>query len=148
MRLIPVLLALAPLLAPLPALGWSFSPVPVCTLRHGEAGVAVTVTYDPALPEYAIELTLDAGVWPDSPAFHIAFQGGRALTIGTGFHVLSDDGRSLTVRDRGFENVLDGLEFNLTARAFAGDLSVTFGLDGAPEPVRQFRACPQNLNLS
>jgi len=135
-------------LAPLPALGWTFSPMPICTLTHDQDGVRIVVTHDPALGEYAITLTLDGATWPESPAFHIAFRGARALTIGTAFHVLTDGGRSLTVRDTGFGNVLDGLEFNATALAWAGDRQVLVSLDGATGPVRAFRACPQGLNLS
>ena len=131
------------------ALGWTFSPLPICTLNHAEAGVEITVTHDPAAGEYAITLTLAEGVWPqDAGAFHIAFTGGRALTIGTGFHAVSEDGRSLTVRDRGFDNVLDGLEFNAVALAWADATRVPFTLDGAAGPVQQFRACPKGLNLS
>ena len=148
MRSGPALAGLAALLLPAPALGWDFSPLPLCTLSHVEAGVEITVTHDPAAGEYAITLTLVDGAWPRAGTFHIGFTGGQALTIGTAFHQLSDDARSLTVRDSGFGNVLDGLEFNSAAVAWSGDLRVAFSLDGAAEPVRRFRACPQGLNLS
>jgi hypothetical protein len=79
--------------------------------------------------------------WPGSPAFGIRFEGARTLAIGTDRHRLSDDGRTLTVTDTGFGNVLDGLEFNATATATAGGVSVALDLTGAADPVRAFRAC-------
>lgn len=136
------------LLLPGPALGWSFTPDPICTLSHQGESLAVTVTHDPVPGEYAIVLTLAAGTWPESPAFHIAFRGGRELTIGTGVHALADGGRRLTVRDTGFGNVLDGLEFNAAALAWAGERQAAFSLAGAAGPVRAFRACAQTLGLS
>jgi len=139
---------MALLLLPGAALGWSFSPLPVCTLHHQGDSVAVTLTHDPDRGDYAITLTLADGGWPPSRAFHITFEGGRAMTIGTGFHTLSDDGRSLTVRDTGFGNVLDGLEYNSRALAWAGERRAPFTLLGVAEPVRAFRACPQGLTLS
>ena len=54
---------------------------------------------------------------------------------------MSEDGRALTVVDTGFGNVLDGLQYNHTAYAIAGDLEIPFPLEGAAEPVAAFRAC-------
>jgi hypothetical protein len=135
-------------LAPGPALAWTFSPDPVCTLAHDDPAVRIVVIHDPGPGDYAITLTLTGAVWPESPAFHITFQGPRPLTIGTGSHALSDDRRSLTVRDTGFGNVLNGLEFNADALAFAGDRRVPFSLSGAADPVRAFRTCARGLMLS
>ncbi|PWJ22262.1 excinuclease ABC subunit B [Jannaschia seohaensis] len=130
------------LLIPGPALAWEFSPLPVCTLRHAGEAAEVVVTYDPSLPEYAISVTLAEGTWPAAPLFAIAFQGGAALTITTDRHVRSPDGRTLTVTDRGFGNVLNGLEFNGVAQAMSGGRTVPVALDGAAAPVRAFRGCP------
>lgn len=135
-------LALALALCPaLPAAAWDFTPLPVCTLTHATATATVRLTHDPAQPEpYAIAVTRAAG-WPAGAVFAIRFDGGRALTIQTTRHVLSDGGRRLTVTDRGFGNVLDGLEFNATATALTGPAAEVLDLDGAAEPVRAFRAC-------
>ncbi|WP_308917644.1 excinuclease ABC subunit B [Jannaschia sp. LMIT008] len=129
-------------LPPSAAAAWAFAPDPVCTLSHDGAAAAVVVTFDPALPEYAIAITLADGTWPDAPVFALLFRGGTASTITTDRHVLSDDGRTLTVTDRGFGNVLNGLERNGAAVAAAGTLRVPVSLDGAAGPVRAFRGCP------
>lgn len=138
MRLTAALLALLPA----PALAWDFSPVPVCTLTHRDAAAEVTVTFDPALPEYAIAITLAEGTWDAAPVFAIAFEGGAALTISTDRHALSDGGATLTVRDSGFGNVLNGMEFNARARAGAGTTLIDIPLDGAAPAVQAFRRCP------
>jgi hypothetical protein len=135
------LLLLLLALIPAPALAWEFRADPICTLTHAAAAVQVIVTHDPAIGDYAIALTLAEGTWPAAPAFHIAFAGGRALTIGTDRHDLSDAGRTLTVRDTGFGNVLDGIEFNSRALAWSGAQAAEVGLDGAGPAVQAFRAC-------
>ena len=111
---------------------------PICTLSHSEDSAEVTVTYDPATALYAIAVTTATG-WPDAPAFSIRFDGARPLTISTTRHSIS--GQTLTVTDRGFGNVLGGLEFNSSATAFTQAAEVTVSLDGAASPVQQFRAC-------
>lgn len=125
-----------------PAPAWEFSASPLCTLEHATGEVTVRITYDAALPEYTIALTLRDGAWPASDGFSIVFGGGRALTIGTDRHSLSGDGRTLTVTDTGFGNVLNGLEFNSIATAIAGSRRVDIPLQDAGEPVQAFRACP------
>lgn len=126
-----------------PAVAWDFTPVPVCTLSHVTGTESLTVTFDPSQPEpYAIAVTRDAP-WPDAPEFAIRFDGARGLTISTNRQSLSDEGRTLTVTDRGFGNVLDGLEFNTTATARSGEADVSFPLGGAAEKVRAFRACTE-----
>lgn len=131
------------LLAAAPARAWEFTPAPVCTLRHAEAGHAVTVTWDPRVAEpYAIRIEAPSP-WPAEPVFSIDYAGPRPLTISTGRHRLTEDGRAVTVSDTGFGNVLDGLEFNATATAVMGGARVPFSLDGAAEPVRAFRACTE-----
>lgn len=120
---------------------WEIRPGPVCEMAHqGEAGT-VRVTYDPALGEYAIMLTRAQGPWPDSAAFAITFRGADGLTISTGRQTLSEGGRTLTVRDSGFDNVLRGLEAGGTARAFAGAAGMEIDLADAPPVVAAFRAC-------
>ncbi|ROU03607.1 excinuclease ABC subunit B [Histidinibacterium lentulum] len=134
-------LAIAALLAAGPALAWEFTATPVCTLSHEAEGSAWEVTYDPAAELYAIAITLSEGGWPEAEVFSIGFAGGRSLVISTDRHVLSGGGATLTVTDRGFGNVLDGLEFNAAARAFAGDGEALAALDGAAPEVQAFRAC-------
>ncbi len=126
-----------------PAAAWEFTPVPVCTLRHATGEAAVTITWDPRQTEaYAIRIDRPAG-WPEGPVFSIDYAGPRPLVISTPRHRLSDDATALSVTDRGFGNVLDGLEFNSTATAVLGDARVPFALDGAAGPVRAFRACTE-----
>jgi len=130
-------------LLPLPAAAWEFRADPVCTLSHTEAGAEVTVTHDPlaAMP-YTIEIRLTEGRWPDAPTFGLSYDGPAPVAIGTHLHVLSEDGRTLRVEDRGFGNVLDGLEFNERATAVSGNLSLPLSLEDAAPAVRAFRACP------
>lgn len=127
-----------------PATAWEFSPVPICTLCQTTQAVEVTVTYDASLPEYAIRITLTDGTWPESPIFALAFEGGIPLTIQTDRHVLSDGDKSVTVRDRGFGNVLNGMEFNGIAIALLGDKALPIPLTGIKGPMQSFRNCPQD----
>lgn len=124
-----------------PAVAWEFTPTPICTLTHRQAQVDVTVTYDPALPEYTITL-MTPEPWPDAAQFGLTFNGPRGLAIGTSRHVLSGDRQSLTVADTGFGNVLDGLQFNDSATATTGTAVVTFDLTDAAPAVEAFRNCP------
>jgi hypothetical protein len=126
-----------------PAAAWEFTDRPVCTLSQDTAEVGVKVTFDPAIPEYAIALTLADGVWPIAPVFAIAFDGGWPITIQTDRHVITDAGRTLTVRDSGFGNVLDGIGRNRVATALAPGVAVAIPLDGAGPPLAAFRDCPQ-----
>ncbi len=129
------------LTAPTLAAAWEFTPQPVCTLSDATASASVVVTYDPRLPEpYAVAVTT-AAPWPDVPVFSMRFDGPRGQTISTSRQRLNDGGRTLTVTDTGFGNVLDGLEFNTTATALAGGAAIPFPLDGAASKVRAFRAC-------
>lgn len=137
-----VVIAIALLVAPVPAKAWDFTPVPICTLFHQDADVAVMVTYDPGSGEYAIHLSREGG-WPEAAVFSMRFEGPRGLTISTTRHVIeAEDIRTLTVRDRGFGNVLNGLNFNQRAVAVLGDLEVAVSLADAAPAVEQFRACP------
>lgn len=131
---------LALILSTSPALAWEFTPVPVCTLSQEAGEVSVRVTYDPATRDYAIALTRPAP-WDDAPSFAMGFAGPRGLTISTDRQVLSDGGRTLTVTDRGFGNVLNGIEFNETALAVTGETGARIPLAGAAPHVQAFRAC-------
>ena len=121
-----------------PAHAWEFSPSPICTLSHTEAGTEVKVTYDHGTQLYAIAIT-DVEGWPSAAAVSIRFDGARPNTISTTRHAVTAN--TLTVTDRGFGNVLDGLEFNSTATAFTQTAAVTVSLDGAAPVVQAFRAC-------
>ena len=112
----------------------------VCELTNDDKAAQVRLTFDPAIPEYSISITADR-VWSPSPTFAITFEGPRGLTISTDRQVLSADRATVTVKDSGFGNVLDGLEFNTTAVAILGDETVSFGLKDAGPAVRAFRAC-------
>ena len=128
-----------------PAAAWEFTPTPICTLAHTTEDADVSVTYDPAAQEYAITLTRTAATWPQGIIFEIQFAGPRGLTISTTRHELSNEGRSLTVRDRGFGNVLNGIEFNTSATAIVNGPVVSVPLTGAAPEVQKFRACAEAL---
>ena len=135
-------LAFTLILAASPAAAWEFTSVPVCTLTHDTGEARVTVTYDPREAEpYAIAVTLGAGSWGDGPVFGIRFDGARPLVITTDRQRVSGGGATLTVTDRGFGNVLDGIEFNAMATAATPGRAVAIPLEGAAEPMQDFRAC-------
>lgn len=131
-------LLLLPLATAAPA--WEFTPGLPCRLSHATPQARVELTYDPTAPLYSITITRPVP-WPDAPAFGLRFDGPRGLTIGTTRHRLSEGGRSLTVTDTGFGNVLDGLQYNHTATALSGETALSFPLAGAAGPVAAFRAC-------
>lgn len=132
---------LAILLLTAPAQAWDFTPTPICTIVEDIPDLSIRVTFDPTQPEpYAISLTRPEP-WPATDTFGLSFNGPAAMTIGTSRHQLSADGRTLTVSDTGFGNVLDGLAFNATATAVAADTQVPFDLTGARPAVEAFRAC-------
>ncbi len=134
------------LLTAAPALAWEANSGRVCELNHAGEDAEVRVTYDPAVAEYAIAITPDRP-WDPGRIFSIRFDGPRGLTISTDRHVLQGDGATLTVTDRGFGNVLDGIEFNDTATARLGDRSVVFALDDAAPAVRVFRICTTGVRI-
>lgn len=137
-------IALIALLVPAsPAAAWEFSADPVCTLSQTTDTTDVAVTYDPRQPEpYAIAITRGEP-WGAGAIFGILFDGARPLTITTNRHATSDGGTTLTVSDRGFANVLLGLEMGGVARAFLGDTEVSIPLAGAAPEVEKFRACTE-----
>lgn len=134
------------LLTAAPAFAWEAGLGRVCELNHEGDEARVQVTYDPAIGEYAIAITPERP-WRPGPVFAIRFEGPRGLTISTDRHVIQDDGATLTVTDRGFGNVLDGIEFNDTATALLGDRAVAIGLDGAAPAVRAFRDCTAGVRI-
>lgn len=122
------------------AQAWDFTPGLPCLLTHETPDVQVTLTHDPTLPLYTLTLTQTAP-WPRAAVFSMSFSGAAALSIATDRHQLSPDGTALTVTDRGFGNVLNGLQFNDLATAQLGARRIGIPLAGAAEPVAQFRRC-------
>jgi len=133
-------LALAFLIIATPASAWEFTPGLPCLLTHEESGVAVRLTHDPTRPLFSITVSR-AIPWPEADLFAIRFDGASGLTITTNRHQLDETGKSLTVTDHGFGNVLDGLSRNDTATALIGGQSVQVSLTGAAGPVQAFEAC-------
>lgn len=128
-------------IAAFPASAWEAGvDGPLCTLTHVEDGAAVRLTFDPSVPLYTI--TISGGVpWVPADRFSMVFDGPLPNMISTDRHVLSPDAERLSVSDRGFGNVLDGLQFNTSARAISGPQEVRFSLEGAAAQVEIFRAC-------
>jgi hypothetical protein len=140
-------IALAFILLTTPAAAWEFSALPICTLSDSSDVGEITVTYDAQITEYTITVTIPDGTWPDASTFAMAFAGDRPISIQTDRYALGSDGRSLTVKDRGFGNVLNGLEFNSRAYAVLGETTVGFSLNGIGPAISAFRACPA-MNLT
>ncbi|MEX0286609.1 MAG: excinuclease ABC subunit B [Paracoccaceae bacterium] len=123
-----------------PAFGWeASSDGRICRLDHSTPEVEVALTYDPAVPIYAITLTRPGQVWPNGDVFVIAYAGAAPLTISTNRHMT--DGSSPTVSDSGFGNVLNGLAFNTTATALLGSVAIPIDLSGARPEVEAFVDC-------
>lgn len=140
MRSIPSL-TLALTIFAAPALAWQAGiEGALCTLDHSGAEAEVRLTYDPSLPEYTIAIRA-AEPWPEAAVFAMRFDGPQSGMISTARHVLSGDGLTLSVSDRGFGNVLDGLEFNEVALAATGETVIAIDLEGAAPEVAAFRAC-------
>ena len=123
-----------------PAAAWDFTPGLPCLLSDQQPEADIELSYDPTQPLYSITLRR-ATPWQDAPEFALTYQGQRPLRIATNRHVLSDDGLSLTVTDRGFGNVLNGMQFNTRAIATLGDIEVTIDLTDAAGPTEDFRGC-------
>ena len=130
-----------------PAQAWEFMPGIPCLLTHETAGAEIELTYDPTGPLYTVTVTR-AERWPDAPVFSMRFDGANPISIGTSRHERTYGGLALSVTDTGFGNVLDGLQFNQTAHAIAGDVTVSFPLAGASEPVQAFRTCTADVPVS
>lgn len=127
------------LMAP-PVLGWTFTPGLPCRLSHETPEVAVELTFDPNGPLYTITLTRPAP-WPEAPVFSMRYFGPFGRTISTDQHQRSADGRSLSVSDSGFGNVISGLIQDQAFSAQTGDTAVTVPLDGAAAPATAFAGC-------
>jgi hypothetical protein len=138
------------LLTTAPALAWEARSGRICELVHEGESASVRVTYDPAIPEYAIAIT-PGRPWRQGPIFAMRFDGPRGSTITTDRHVVSGDGATLSVTDGGFGNVLNGLEFNHTATALLGDRAVAVPLEGAAPSRSRFsrlRERPKRLRTA
>ncbi len=134
---------IAAALVAIPSMAWAWDVQvdgPLCILTHSEGDVAVRLTFDPAVPLYTITLT-GPDPWPVAGSFGILFSGEAPNTITTDRHVLSPDRQSLSVSDRGFGNVLNGLARNETATGFSGEAALSVSLDGAAPAVEAFRNC-------
>lgn len=134
------------LLSVAPAMAWQVVPGNICEIRHAQDSAAVSVTYDLQSLDYAIAITLSEP-WVASTVFALRFDGPVSNMISTNRHTLSNDDATLTVTDRGFGNVLDGLEFNETATALLGEQVVVLSLAGAASAVQAFRACTRSLRV-
>lgn len=132
------------LLSTSPALAWEARSGIICELAYeGEQG-SISVTYDPAIQEYSIAIAPEQP-WSPGSVFVMRFEGAQADTITTDRHELSADGSTLTVTDRGFGNVLNGLEFNTTATVLLAYRAISVPLAGAGPAVRDFRTCATSL---
>jgi hypothetical protein len=135
--ILPILILI--LITPLPAMAWQAGRMgTICTLS--DTAGDVILTHDPSGPVYTITVRR-SDPWPAAAIFGITFLGQDGLTITTDRHVLSDDGRAITVTDRGFGNLLAGMRGNDTATLFAGPVSKTVSLAGAAPAVAEFEAC-------
>ncbi|MXQ09113.1 excinuclease ABC subunit B [Alphaproteobacteria bacterium GH1-50] len=129
------------LIAATPAQAWEFSPTPVCTISETDGDMTVEVTYDPR-QDQAYAIAMSGTQWPAGPVFAIQFgPPGGGLLITTDRHRLSPDGTTLSVSDRGFGNVLNGLASFDTAYFALGETVRAVPLDSAEKAVEAFRAC-------
>lgn len=137
---------LALILSTTPAFAWDFAPGLPCLLTHDTGSTQIELTFDPTKPLYTITVTQDTA-FPDSPFFSMRFDGARPNTIASTRHQLSNEGRSVTVTDTGFGNVLDGLQYNISTTIIVAETVVTIPLRGASSPVQAFRACIIELTV-
>ncbi len=137
--------ALALLLAAAPALAWEFTPGPPCRLDHAEGSLAVSLTHDPGPPRFSITYRSPDPL-PRAPTFAIRFEGAAPLTITTDRHTYGPEGRSLTVSDRGFGNLLRGMAGNGRMVALLGERTLPLSLAGAAPQVRPFVECAAALS--
>lgn len=121
---------------------WEFSPSPICTVTDNGSDTDLELTYDGAL--YTLKLTLPEG-WANAEIFAIRFAPNGPF-IQTTRHQIT--GKTLSVSDTGFGNVLTGLQNNVTAQAILGETIYEIALDGAFDPVEQFKNCEPGIALS
>ncbi|PSL18156.1 hypothetical protein [Shimia abyssi] len=126
-----------------PAHAWQATVGDICTLSHATDDAEIFLTFDPTQPLYTLTVTLNTTTWAEAPWFAMRFDGPSRIDISTGRHAIN--GATLSVADRGFGNVLDGLEFNDTALAFTENQVAVFPLAGAAPEVRTFRECQANF---
>lgn len=124
-----------------PAVAWEVTVGPICVLEHQTDEAKLRLTYDPAKPEYTISVTRAQVPWPRAASYTITYDGQRKFRIGTDQHVLSQQDRTLTVTNSGFDNVLNGLAGGGTATAATGSAQVVIPLAGAAPAVETFRRC-------
>lgn len=127
-----------------PALAWDFTPRPICTVTHETDSVAVRITFDSRTGLYAMDLTR-SDAWQPAPSFAIRFDGPMPRTIVTDRQTYSEDGRTLTVTDTGFGNVLSGIEFSQMAVVMLGPFLDTLPTIGAAPSIQKFRACEASI---
>ena len=139
MRLI-LLLALLPICHTGQANAWTFTPGLICRLTHETQTATIELTYDPSGPLYSLTVSRTDPL-PNVEPFIMRFNGPAGRVISTNNHSFNADQTAVTAQDKGFGNVLDGLQFNDTAEAILGTTTLTFPLQGAAEPVAAFRAC-------
>ncbi|MEP5732182.1 MAG: hypothetical protein ABJL67_22735 [Sulfitobacter sp.] len=123
-----------------PASAWEFTPGTPCVLKHETEQIALELTYDPTAPLYSISVTQGVPFDP-APIFSMRLRGRAPLTISTDQHKLSNSGKTLTVIDRGFGNVLNGLQFGQGVVIQLGQTQIDLPLVGASAPVASFRTC-------
>lgn len=142
-------LLFASLMIATPAFGWeAASDGPVCLLSHDTEAGSVVVSHDTRKAQpYAIQLRRAQDRWIAGDVFALRFDGLRPLTITSRRHQLFDGNTELVVTDRGFENVLRGLEANFVALAILGGQSLLIPLEGAAPEVAKFRACAQGTGV-
>ena len=124
-----------------PALGWEVSnDGATCHLLHQMPDGAVHLSYAPVNEEFSITLTRFEP-WESDDVFAIKFDETRPIFITTDRHQLTPDRTGLTVTDRGFGNVLDGLQYNEWAIAATGQSVMIIPLTHAADAVQSFREC-------
>lgn len=122
------------------AQAWEFTPGLPCVVTHRTPTSEIELTFDPNVPLYSITIMRDTP-WPQAAIFAMRFEGPNGLSISSNRQQFSADRRALTVTDRGFGNVLDGLQYNDRAIAALGDVEVAFPLEEAADAVAAFRQC-------
>lgn len=137
-------LILALFLAAPPLHAWEFTPGAPCRVDHSLPGLDIALTHDPAVPEWTITLTREAP-WPEVGFFRMAFANGIVIT--TDRQTLSDGGRTLSVADRGFGNVIAGLSSLPAAEARVGETAVRFSTEGAAAPLQKLTDCAPALGV-
>jgi len=123
------------------AVAWEFIPGAPCKLSASQPDLDIELTHDPLAPLFTMTLTRKTP-WTDAQVFSITFVGASTFTISTDQHDISADKRTLSVADRGFGNVLRGMEFNQRAVASLGPDALSIDLADAAGPTRAFRDCP------